>query len=73
MSTAPEKESNYAKFEDTSHPQHFFACFARPPFSMPKSTGKKRHRMADEENGVVSVLCYACRRSADSTKTADEA
>ena len=24
--------------------------------------------MADEENGVVSVLCYACRHSADSTK-----
>ena len=38
-------------------------------FGMPKAVaGKKRTRLAAEANGVVSVLCFACRRSTDSTK-----
>ena len=32
--------------------------------------GQKRHRMADERDGKVAVLCFACRRSTDTTKQA---
>lgn len=32
------------------------------------ATGKKRLRQAAESDGSVAVLCYACRRSTDTTK-----